>query len=140
MQNFMAQGGLFEDADVISTYSRQQAIEDGVLVDLMQPETADLVREAGFKHPMAMTATAFAETVALIGRELPPGQDLKGRLWDILWMLRLAIRRQPKPDDRVHFQVRVRQGRALRLIRLWSHCGPGDDAEPVLTIMLEGED
>ncbi|SPE52864.1 hypothetical protein SBV1_160020 [Verrucomicrobia bacterium] len=25
-------------------------------------------------------------------------------------------------------------------IKLWSLCGPGDDGEPVITIMLEGED
>ena len=24
--------------------------------------------------------------------------------------------------------------------RLWAHVGPGDDGEPVLTIMCEGED
>ena len=51
----------------INVYTRRQAIEDGVLVDLMQPETAGLVREAGFKFPVAMTAGAFAATVAEIG-------------------------------------------------------------------------
>lgn len=25
-------------------------------------------------------------------------------------------------------------------VKLWSLCGPGDDAAPVITIMLEGED
>jgi hypothetical protein len=35
--------GLFDDADVISTYSRAQAIEDGVLVDLRQGELEELV-------------------------------------------------------------------------------------------------
>jgi len=34
--------------EVISSYSRAQAIDDGVLVDLMQGELASLVREAGF--------------------------------------------------------------------------------------------
>lgn len=35
----------------IGAYTRRQAIEDGVLVDLMQAETVALVREAGFKFP-----------------------------------------------------------------------------------------
>ena len=57
----------------ISVYSRAQAIEDGVLVDLMQHPTperpelddlAKLVREAGFNVPLAMTCGAFAATVA----------------------------------------------------------------------------
>ena len=47
----------------IASYSRRQAIEDGVLVDLTQPETVRAVREAGFKWPVAMTATAFAATI-----------------------------------------------------------------------------
>jgi hypothetical protein len=50
----------------IAAYTRRQAIEDGVLVDLMQPETVGIVREAGFKFPMAMTAGAFAATVAAL--------------------------------------------------------------------------
>ena len=83
----------------IAVYTRQQAIEDGVLVDLMQPETVSLVREAGFKFPVAMTAGAFAATVAEIGEPLPAGQDIQGRLWDVLWMLACAIRdrRQHRP-------------------------------------------
>ena len=35
----------FDDMEVISAYSRAQAIEDGVLVDL-----STLAREAGFKY------------------------------------------------------------------------------------------
>lgn len=123
----------------ISTYSRRQAIEDGVLVDLMQPGTVGLVREAGFKFPVAMTAGAFAATVARIGEELPAGQDLQGRLWDVLWMLKCAIRRAGS-TDRLSFQVRVSNGRRHEVVRLWSACGPGDADEPVITIMLEDED
>ena len=67
----------------IAVYTRRQAIEDGVLVDLMQAETVRLVREAGFKFPVAMTAGAFAATVAEIGKPLPEGQDIRGRLWDV---------------------------------------------------------
>jgi hypothetical protein len=45
-------------------------------------------------------------------------------------------------SGRVHFQVRVDvhgDGRH-ELVRLWSLCGPGDDARPAITIMLEGQD
>lgn len=38
------------DAEVISVYTRAQALEDGVLVDL-----TDWAREAGFKIPVAVT-------------------------------------------------------------------------------------
>jgi len=128
-----------EDFDLIYSYTRKQAIEDGVLVDLMQPETAPLVCEAGFRLPLAMTATAFGKAVAPIGGELPPGQDLNGRLWDVLTVLRHAIRRN-RDTDRVHFTVAVWNGQRHEDVKLWAQIGPGDDGQPVITIMLEGED
>jgi len=45
---------------------------------------------------------------------------------------------QAGDTDRVRFQVRVDvdgDGRH-ELVNLWSLCGPGDDARPVITIML----
>lgn len=124
--------------EVIFAYSRSQAIDDGVLVDLMQVGTRSLVEEAGIRFPVAMTSAAFETAVAPIGRDLPEGQDLDGRLWDVLWMLRCAIRRGPS-CDRVRFQVRVWNGRRHQIVTLWSRVTPGDNAEPVVTIMLEGE-
>lgn len=131
---------MFEEADLIHRYSRKQAIEDGVLVDLLQGETAPLVKQAGFRLHVAMTATAFSEAVAPIGGELPPGQDLKGRLWDVLMVLRTRIRAAPDGEDRLHFKVSVWDGERRREVPLWALCGPGDEGEPVITIMLEGED
>ena len=64
----------FGGFDLIHSYTRQQAIEDGVLVDV----TAT-AREAGFRYPVALTATVFGAFV-----EVPPGvsgQDAAGRLW-----------------------------------------------------------
>lgn len=110
-----------------------------------------LCQQAEFKVPVAITRTAFAETVEAGGAwtpqgegeilELQGGQSLTGRLWDVLWMLRMASD-GAKNSDRVHFGVLVDvHGNGRRkLVKLWAHCGPGDDAMPVITIMLEGED
>ena len=61
----------------LCTYTRAQAIEDGILVDVS--ETA---REAGFKIPVAVTRAVWDSLVAL-----PEGyqgfQDERGRLWDV---------------------------------------------------------
>lgn len=130
---------MFEDFEVIHHYSRKQAIEDGVLVDLMQPESEPLVHEAGFRFPIAMTVTAFSETICPIDGELPPGQDIKGRLWDVLMLLKAAIRAYDN-TDRIHFTVNVFDGKRTNPVQLWALCGPGDDSEPVITLMLEGED
>ena len=40
--------------NVISTYTRTQAIEDGVLID-----PGSMAKEAGFKWPVALTANAM---------------------------------------------------------------------------------
>jgi hypothetical protein len=40
---------MFENGYLLHSYSRAQAIADGVLVDLMQPEPRQLVLAAGFK-------------------------------------------------------------------------------------------
>ncbi len=126
--------------EVIHSYSRAQAIEDGVLVDLMQGETRALVLEAGFKYPVAMTATAYSEAVAPFGGDLPEGQDLKGRLWDVLMVLRHVIRRSTGGSV-ISFAVVVYRGEGKNeVVSLKSVCGPGDDPEPVITIMLPGED
>src|SRR6266446_5443695 len=138
----------------ITSYTRAQAIADGVLVDLTSA-TDDrgqrLCQQAGFKVPVAITRAAWAQTVEAGGSwkpdgdgevlELKGGQSLTGRLWDVLWMLRVASGRASN-TDRVHFQVLVDvQGDGRHeLVKLWALCGPGDDAQPVISIMLEGED
>jgi hypothetical protein len=56
---------LFDDAEIISMYTRAQAIEDGILVDMTQEPFGALAREAGLKWPIAMTMTAFVDFVAV---------------------------------------------------------------------------
>ena len=48
------------------------------------------------------------------------------------FMICMAAIRQARGTDRVTF--------AALGANLWAQCGPGDTAEPVITIMLEGED
>ena len=48
--------------EVISTYSRAQAIEDGVLID-----AGSMASEAGFKWPVALTSAVWADCVAWTG-------------------------------------------------------------------------
>ena len=55
-------------------------------------------------------------------------------------VLRSMIRRLPDGADRVDFSVSVWDGNSLGDVACWCHCGPGDEGEPVLTVMLQGED
>jgi hypothetical protein len=145
------QSGPWEGFEVVSSYSRTQAIEDGQLIDLMAGnETRKMVAESGLRVPVAMTATAFHDTVLAGTTEpeggdgefsFPSGQSMKGRLWDVLQMLRFAIRKN-RETDRVYFKVAVdvKGDGKHETVSLWALIGPGDTAAPVLTIMLEGED
>jgi hypothetical protein len=126
---------MFEDADLIHRYTRADAIRDGVLIDVS--ETA---KEAGIRYPVALTAAVWASCVAV-----PHGvqcQDESGRLWDLLWMLLLAVRRSDGGPE-VRFGVHVRNDNRERtppLVRLKALCHPGDQAEPVITVMMPEED
>ena len=130
----------FEPKVIISMYTRAQAIEDGFLVDV----TAT-AKKAGFVYPVAVTAAVWADCVAWSDedtrRQVP--QDEFGRLWDVLWMARLAVK-QSKGSIQLlyplHLVPRGEKAQKPRLTHLRLICGPGDTLEPVITIMLPDED
>jgi len=125
----------WKDAEVISAYSRASALEDGVLVDISR-----LAREAGFKYPVAVTQGVWGVLNPTDGLKAA-GQDLNGRTWDLLAILRHAIR-SASSTDAVHFApLFLREsGQKIEPIQMWGKSGPGDDGEPVITVMLKGED
>lgn len=123
----------------VHRYSRAQAIVDGLLVDV-----TELAREAGFRVPVALTATVWADCVAW-GEEdnrRQTYQDEQGRLWDVLWMAYLAARRGT--GDLLSFQMhrvpRGNHGSRPRLTTLKLCIGLGDSGEPVITVLKPNED
>jgi len=120
---------------IIYSYSRKQAIEDGVLVDLTRPGFERVLRLEGIKIHCAMTDTAFATVVSADLEH----DDLFQALCRLGRMLRALVNeaRRQRDSDRVFFCV---PGVNEQPVKMWSMVGPGDDAEPVMTIMLEGED
>ena len=127
--------------NVISTYTRAQAIEDGVLID-----AGTMAQEAGFKWRVALTADAWADCVAWTDDDSQKQvhQDQSGRLWDLVYMASHAIRTRKDAGDRLLFQLyRVpRDGHSTEavLVTLKLIVGPGDSGEPVITILLPNED
>lgn len=127
----------FTDADVIHAYSRNEAIRDGMLKAV--PDA--VASEAGFKVPVALTVDAWTTAVTMTEASKAAGCDEAGRLWDVLWMLRVQIAVADLDTDRIQFQVLVIGDRAKAdPVDLVAHIGPGDDAAPVMTIMCPGED
>jgi hypothetical protein len=100
-----------------------------------------VAREAGIREPVVLTSGAWAECVAV-----PPGvecQDEAGRLWDVLSMLRWAIKGSWDGARKVSFGVHVRNDNregTPPLVRLKALHGPGDHGKPVITVMLPDED
>ena len=123
---------LFLEGEVIFAYSRKQALEDGVLIDV-----TDFAKDAGFRYPVAVTR-ALWEDIECIPHS-KGFQDVDGRLWDVLWMGYIAIRRSNEASDTLCYQLIMHVGqRKFYTVKLV--CGPGDEAEPVITLMRPDED
>jgi DNA repair protein RadC len=120
--------------EVIYSYTRSQALADGVLVDVSQ-----MASEAGFRYPSAITADLYARlTPNQYEGEL--GQSYEGRLWDVVFLASFAARRAGT-QDRCSFDVSLFEADEApphlthrRTLSLWIVVGPGDEGEPVITI------
>ena len=129
----------------ISVYTRAQALEDGTLCDL-----TPIAPRYGFKIPMACTSAVW-HTIEWRGdiearKQDSTGQSTEGRLHDVMMMAGLAAQSaaRKEPSHIVEFKV-------LLVPDLGSVVKPleetfvlvvsgGDNGEPVLTLMLPGED
>jgi len=131
--------------DVIHAYTRADAIRDGVLVEL----PTNICREAGIVVPVAVTARVWS-LVAPDNIDEMPCQSVEGRLWDLLWMFTCTARASKGMHrSTIHFKCTFLVSRTApggvvltehQTETLRATCGPGDDGEPVITIMLPGED
>lgn len=117
---------MFENAPIIHRYTRAQAIADGTLVDVTEHAVF-----GGFVIPVAMTATALGEVRAQVSAKESEEDRTLVAIMSALVAMRKAIAVSPD-GDRVTFTAKG--------VELYAVCGPGDDAEPVVTVMLVGED
>ena len=121
---------------LVYAYTRAQAVADG-----LQVEVSKVAAEAGIRFPVFLTRTVYDAFVTV-----PPGvtaQDEAGRLWDIVWMLRFAVRKSQHGQNRLPFALYVRNdNRRPRLIKLIATCGALDidDPQPAITVMMPDED
>lgn len=121
--------------ELIYEYTRAQAIDDGNLIDV-----SEMAEEVGIKYPVSLTWAVWSKYVE-VPEEVKGEQDKQGRLWDILMMFRMAARRSDG-GQWLRFQLVVKNeaGEPPKPVTLNAHCGPGDTLDPVITIMLPGED
>ena len=126
--------------EVISTYTRTQALEDGVLVD-----AGPTAKEVGFTLPVSLTSAVWTDCVAWTDDDSQKQghQDQSGRLYDVLFMAAFAIRTSEDSGDRLLYELyripRDGSSTEAKPVTLKLIVGPGDHGEPVMTILLPEE-
>ena len=121
--------------EAVFSYTRAQAIDDGVLIDVS--ETA---QEAGFKFNTVVTRAVWNDCIDWDNDSEQAYQDISGRLWDVLFMAAFNARRSEGSTSFFELYC-IPQGKTkAALIKLKMVIGPGDTPEPVITIMLPDED
>lgn len=126
----------------IIAYTREQALSDGVLIDVSK-----MGAEAGLRPPVAVTSAVFKQYIEWTDEDSKKQsyQDQSSRLWDALLMARFKITsavKQNSNESLFELDCIPRDGKSTRakLTVLKVHIGPGDQGEAVLTIMLPNED
>lgn len=126
---------MFSDFEVIHTYSRAEAIADGVLINLSSifPEESRLL-----KYPVACTSAVWSliETAASSPKHC---NSAAGVVWDVLYMAINGITNRISDSEHLYEVVIAGAGKQ-EVYTLKANCGPNDDGSPCITIMLENED
>lgn len=132
---------LFENENVIHRHSRQQMVDDGLLVVV----PTELARQAGFLVPLGVLQEVWESCIAWgeeDSRHQVP-QDQVGRLWDLLTVLRYKAKASDGGDTIFFTLVRVPRDGKSKLPKntdLKAVIGPGDDMKPVITVMFPDMD
>ena len=127
---------MIESDYILHTYSRRDAIDDGILIDV-----TDTAKETGFRIPVAVTAAVWSAYVTV--PDGVEGQGERGRLWDVIMMLRFAIRYGKGSRSIIRYRLHVRNDNCVGeppLVELKAVCGPNEDGTPCVTVMLPEED
>lgn len=155
---------LGENVEVISVYTRAQAIDDGFLVELAdienrkgEKEIAKMIGQlytlqAAGREDLTLsvctTNTVFTNYIALTSAAKDMQNDIDGRAWDVLWMMRGAFRRAftalkqngtTVESGLFELYVVSKRRQATRTV-LKMVLGPDDEGKPCITIMMPNED
>ena len=135
--------GFWDDAEIISVYTRADAIRDGELVDV-----SAIASMRGFLMPLAMTRKVWDTIVEWMPEDTKRAGHMLNttdRLIYALDCVRLAISTHNRSGQNgqivtVTLEYIPRGETAPTTATVNVDVGPGDDLEPVLTIMYPDED
>jgi len=120
--------------EIIHQYTRADAIEDGVLVEL----DPNMASEAGWRFPLACTTKVWEEVINWDNDSEEAYQDIDGRLWDVLFMASMKARKcggEPVMEFKMMSIPRHEKATESKEITLKAVIDGGDTGEPVVTIM-----
>ena len=110
---------------LVSVYTREDALADGTLVDVSEHA------KGFFKFPVAMTEAVWSWTIQA-------RRDENERDWQALVPQReqeqVAAHSSFRGSDRFKYRASIGRSKTWILVV----CGPGDEGEPVITIMEPG--
>ena len=119
--------------EIISSYSRADAIRDGVLIDI-----TDIAKRFGFKYPVAITSNLYYTYIDPNGNMNSIREVDNTLIGDVLTTLYYSIKNSKENETNivtVKMTIEISPNETSE-IEFWAHCGPGDDYRPVITIML----
>ena len=123
--------------DVIYSYTREQAINDGVLVDATIGDFAEVTAQHHPRHHVAMTIAVFELIEKGVMNE-KYCNDFKGVWHDILWMARCYGFRAIEGERLFRVIITGTGRKRYHVLKAVAHAG--DKGEPCITIMLPNED
>lgn len=128
--------------DTIFSYTRKQALADGEQIKL-DGELNQIAVDLGYKVPVYITRLAWADAVKWrVGEgQDSHGQDERGRLHDVLFVMGVAIRSaRGRATAKSIVSIVQQDGRKVPVM-LYAEIGPTDidDPAPALTIMTSDD-
>lgn len=122
---------MFENADVIHTYTALEAEQDGFLVNVTEQ-----AKETGFIWTTRISIGVHALCTPPKSNKT---ESYRGRLHDVLWMAFLAIKRFNKnPDESNHNLITYKLKIGRKLETLWITVD-GTMGEPAIHIIQPSE-
>ena len=129
----------FTNEDIISRYTTEMGIEDGLFVDTRDTEVASLATEAGIKVPVIVTSTVWEEVFKPSPAAERRGESITGRAWDVFFMFitaaRMARGRSDLTFEVIHTNAKGRHTTA-EIFATFDRMG---DGSPVIKFMFPSE-
>lgn len=117
---------------LIYKYTAEQAVEDGIL-----HEVGEIAKEAGFVVPVRITCGIY-DLINPTEAAKAIGQSYEGRLWDVLNMARLGIKKS-EDDTLASFEVIFQDGQPAKqnIVTMWAM--PDTTSGHAIHILLPSE-